>query len=112
MRPSNPACASVLNDTVKIVADGERIKAHVDQYVAHVDRKPDFDPATWKDLSTAIDVMANALGRIGRVADDVDRFGTPTFQFDWTDFLQRGLFNRPFSDPQVDSPEYSPKSFE
>ena len=96
----------------EIVADGERIKAHVDQYVAHHDRKPDFDPATWVHLSTAIDDMANALGRIGRVVDGVDRFGTPTFQFDWTEFLQRGLFKRPLSDPQLDWPEYSPKSFE
>lgn len=94
-----------------LIADGERVKAHVDQYVAHRDRSPDFDPATWDDLNIAIDRMATALGQVGRLVDGILRFGDPTFQFDWSGFLQRGLFRRPIHDPQLLIPGYSPPSF-
>lgn len=90
-----------------LIADGERIKAHVDQYVAHRDRNPGFEPATWDDLKTAIDGMADALATVGNAVDGGWRMADPTFQFEWFEFMQRPLFQRPIDDPQLHWPPYS-----
>ena len=91
----------------RLIADGERIKAHVDQYVADRDRNPDFEPATWDDLRMAIDGMAEALATVGRAVDGTWRMADPTFQFEWYEFMQRPLFQRPIDDQQLRWPPHT-----